>query len=245
MATCLVTGAAGFIGSHLCEELLTRGHSVLGVDTFIPYYPRTLKEHNVSPIRDIPGFTFYEVDLRHEDLSPLLKNVEVVFHLAAMAGLMRSWSDFDLYMTCNIGVTQRLLEAARLNNIKHFIHGSTSSVYGRRATGAEDSPLEPVSPYGVTKLGAEHLCRAYAENFRLPLTILRFFSMYGPRQRPDMGYYRFIKALLEREAIVVYGDGQQVRGNTYVSDCVSAKLAAVGGTPLVGFAVLPHWTSRK
>jgi UDP-glucuronate 4-epimerase len=226
MAICLVTGAAGFIGSHLCEELLARGHRVLGVDTFIPYYPRTLKEHNVSSIRNIPGFTFYEVDLRREDLLPLLKNVEVVFHLAAMAGLVRSWSDFDLYMTCNIGVTQRLLEAAHLNNIKHFIHGSTSSVYGRCATGAEDSPLEPVSPYGVTKLGAEHLCRAYAENFRLPLTILRFFSVYGPRQRPDMAYNIFIRSLLHDEPITIYGDGEQSRSNTFVADCVRGIVLA-------------------
>lgn len=226
MATCLVTGAAGFIGSHLCEELLTRGHRVLGVDTFIPYYPRALKEHNVAPMRNIPGFTFYEIDLRREDLIPLLKNVEVVFHLAAMAGLVRSWSDFDLYMTCNIGVTQRLLEAAHLNNIEHFIHGSTSSVYGRCATGAEDSPLEPVSPYGVTKLGAEHLCRAYAENFRLPLTILRFFSVYGPRQRPDMAYNIFIRSLLNDEPITIYGDGEQSRSNTFVADCIRGIMLA-------------------
>jgi UDP-glucuronate 4-epimerase len=226
MSSCLVTGAAGFIGSHLCELLLARGHRVIGADTFIPYYPREFKESNLLPSRESPGFTFQEVDLRYDDLTPLLKDVEVIFHLAAMAGLMRSWSDFNLYMTCNMLVTQRLLEAARQNQIKHFIHGSTSSVYGRLATGDEGSPLEPVSPYGVTKLGAEHLCRAYAENFGLPLTILRFFSVYGPRQRPDMAYHIFIRALLRDEPIVIYGDGEQSRSNTFIADCVQGVLLA-------------------
>jgi UDP-glucuronate 4-epimerase len=226
MHTCLVTGAAGFIGSHLCEQLLAKGHRVIGVDSFIPYYPRKIKESYLTVLHETPGFSFHEVDLRHDELLPLLENVEVVFHLAAMAGLMRSWSDFNLYMSCNIGVTQRLLEAARLNEIKHFIHGSTSSVYGRFATGDEKSPLEPISPYGVTKLGAEHLCRAYAENFGLPLTILRFFSVYGPRQRPDMAYHIFIRALFHNEPIVVYGDGEQSRSNTFIADCVQGILLA-------------------
>lgn len=226
MSTCLVTGAAGFIGSHLCEQLLARGHRVIGVDTFIPYYPRKLKESNLFSLRQSSGFTFHEVDLRYGELAPLLKNVEVVFHLAAMAGLMRSWSDFNLYMTCNMEVTQRLLEATRLKAIEHFIHGSTSSVYGRFATGDEESPLEPVSPYGVTKLGAEHLCRAYADNFGLPLTILRFFSVYGPRQRPDMAYHIFIRALLYDEPIAIYGDGEQSRSNTFIADCVQGVLLA-------------------
>lgn len=226
MSSCLVTGAAGFIGSHLCEQLLARGHTVIGVDTFIPYYPRALKESNLASFRESPGFTFHEVDLRFDELTPLLKNVEVVFHLAAMAGLMRSWSDFSLYMTCNMEVTQRLLQAACLNGIKHFIHGSTSSVYGRFATGDEESPLEPVSPYGVTKLAAEHLCRAYARNFDVPLTILRFFSVYGPRQRPDMAYNIFIRALLHDEPITIYGDGEQSRSNTFIADCVQGVLLA-------------------
>jgi UDP-glucuronate 4-epimerase len=226
MTRCLVTGAAGFIGSHLCEQLLVKGHSVVGVDTFIPYYPRKIKESNLSSLYKTPGFIFHEVDLRHDELIPLLKDVEVVFHLAAMAGLMRSWSDFNLYMTCNIEVTQRLLEAARMNEIKHFIHGSTSSVYGRLATGDEKAPLEPCSPYGVTKLSAEYLCRAYAENFGLPLTILRFFSVYGPRQRPDMAYHIFINALLRDEPVTIYGDGEQSRSNTFIADCVQGILLA-------------------
>jgi nucleoside-diphosphate-sugar epimerase len=224
MSSCLVTGAAGFIGSHLCEHLLVRGHQVIGVDSFIPYYPRKLKENNLAAFLESPGFKFHEIDLRYGDLNPLFKDIEVVFHLAAMAGLMRSWSDFNLYLTCNMEVTQRLLEVARLHDVLHFIHGSTSSVYGRFATGDEESVLEPVSPYGVTKLGAEHLCRAYAENFGLPLSILRFFSVYGPRQRPDMAYNIFIRALLRNEPITVYGDGEQSRSNTFVADCVQGIL---------------------
>src|SRR5947209_817180 len=128
MSRCLVTGAAGFIGSHLCEQLLARGHSVIGVDAFVPHYLRTLKESNLDSLYQAPNFTFNEIDLRYDELTPLLKDIEVVFHLAAMTGLARSWSDFNLYMTLNIEVTQRLLEAARMNEIKHFIHGSTSSV---------------------------------------------------------------------------------------------------------------------
>jgi len=226
MSVCLVTGAAGFIGSHICEQLLARGHRVIGVDSFIPYYPRKVKESNLTILHKTPGFIFHEVDLRDDELLPLLENVEVVFHLAAMAGLMGSWSDFNLYMTCNIGGTQRLLEAARLSEIKHFLHGSSSSVYGRFATGEEGSPLKPFSPYGVTKLGAEHLCRAYAENFGLPLTILRLFSVFGPRQRPDMAYHIFIQALLDDEPITVYGDGEQSRSNTFITDCVQGILLA-------------------
>src|SRR6266487_5418410 len=226
MAICLVTGAAGFIGSHLCEALLARGHEVRGVDTFIPYYPRSLKEDNITSLLQADYFTFYELDLRYDELGNLLHDVDVVFHLAAMAGLMRSWSDFDQYMTCNIAVTQRLLEAARFSNIKHFIHGSTSSVYGRFATGDEEDPLIPVSPYGVTKLGAEKLCHAYAEAFGLPVTILRFFSVYGPRQRPDMAYHIFIRSLLCGEPITIYGDGEQSRSNTYVTDCVQGVILA-------------------
>lgn len=226
MTRCLVTGAAGFIGSHLCEQLLAKGHSVVGIDAFIPYYPREVKETNLNSIKEVPNFTFYNADIRFDDLTPALEDVEVVFHLAAMAGLMRSWSDFNLYMTCNVEGTHRLLEAARVAGIRHFIHGSTSSVYGRFATGDEESPLMPCSPYGITKLSAEHLCMAYAENFGLPLTILRFFSVYGPGQRPDMAYHIFIRALLQSEPITIYGDGEQSRSNTFVTDCVQGILLA-------------------
>jgi len=185
-----------------------------------------MKESNLVALCEMPEFSFHELDLRHDELMPLLKEVDVVFHLAAMAGLMRSWSDFNLYMTCNLEATQRLLEATRANGIRHFIHGSTSSVYGRFATGNEKSSLEPCSPYGVTKLSAENLCRTYAENFDLPLTILRFFSVYGPRQRPDMAYHIFIRALLQDEPITIYGDGEQSRSNTFIADCVNGVILA-------------------
>jgi nucleoside-diphosphate-sugar epimerase len=226
MRTCLVTGAAGFVGSHLCEQLLARGHRVAGVDAFVPYYPRPLKEANLTGLRTTPGFTFHEVDLRTDDLAPVLEGVEVVFHVAAQAGLLRSWQEFESYMTCNVLATQRLLEAAAQARVAHFLQVSTSSVYGRFATGDETAPVAPISPYGITKLAAEHLCHAYAANFGLPVTILRLFSVYGPRQRPDMGYNIFIRALLNDQVITVDGDGTDSRSNTYVRDCVEGLILA-------------------
>lgn len=229
---CLVTGAAGFIGSHLCERLLHAGHAVVGVDAFIPYYPRPLKEANLVGVRSHRQYDFHVRDLRHDPVEPLLDGVDVVFHLAAMPGLTRSWTDFDLYASCNITATQRLLEAVRTRpGLRRFVYASTSSVYGRFSSGDESLPTRPISPYGVTKLAAENLCRAHAEEHGLPLVVLRYFSVYGPRQRPDMGYHRFIQALLRGEPVTVYGDGQQVRGNTYVSDCVEATVAAVEARP--------------
>jgi nucleoside-diphosphate-sugar epimerase len=225
---CLVTGAAGFIGSHLAEELLRRGHEVAGLDAFIPYYPRPLKEVNLAPLRRHPGFTFHELDLRTDELAPALDGVEAVFHLAAMAGLVRSWTDFDLYQSCNLTATHRLLEGVRKQaRLARFVLASTSSVYGRNASGDESLPTRPISPYGVTKLAAENLCRAHADEHGLPLVVLRYFSVYGPRQRPDMGYHKFIDALLRSQPVTVNGDGHQMRGNTYVSDCVAATIAAL------------------
>jgi nucleoside-diphosphate-sugar epimerase len=229
---CLVTGVAGFIGSHLCEHLLRNGHAVVGLDAFIPYYPRAAKERNLTTARTDTGFAFHELDLRTDPLSDALQGVEAVFHLAAMPGLSRSWTDFDLYESCNLIGTQRLLEAVcRLPGLRRFIYASTSSVYGRYGSGDETLPARPVSPYGVTKLAAENLCRAYAEEHGLPLVVLRYFSVYGPRQRPDMGYHRFIDALLTGQPVTVYGDGLQVRGNTFVDDCVAATVAALAATP--------------
>lgn len=229
---CLVTGAAGFIGSHLCERLVAEGHEVVGVDAFVPYYPRSIKEANIQTLRNERLFTFYCRDLRNDPLEDLVRDVEVVFHLAAMPGLAQSWMDFDGYWTCNVLATQRLLEASRnCPTLQRFIHASTSSVYGKFASGDESLPLKPISPYGVTKLAAEHLCRSYAEAFGLPLVVLRYFSVYGPRQRPDMAYHRFIRSLLRNEPITVYGDGFQVRGNTYVADCVEATVAAMKAIP--------------
>ncbi len=229
---CLVTGAAGFIGSHLCERLLETGNSVVGLDAFIPYYPRALKEANLVGLRVNRRFDFVHADLRSDPLSEWLEDVEVIFHLAAVPGLPRSWTEFDLYESCNVSATQRLLEAAKsCRSLQRFVYASTSSVYGRYASGDESLPTRPISPYGATKLAAEHLARAYGEEFGLPLTVLRYFSVYGPRQRPDMGYHKFIQAILRDEPISVFGDGRQVRGNTYISDCVEATIAAAQSLP--------------
>ena len=226
MKRCMVTGAAGFIGSHLSEALTARGIDVVGVDTFIPYYPRPLKEANLETLRGRKNFHFHEVDLRTGDLAPLVDGCDVVFHLAAMPGLMKSWSDFALYNTCNCDATLRLLEAARAVKLPQFIHVSTSSVYGKEATQGEDAPLQPFSPYGITKLAAENLCRAFEANFGQPVTILRYFSVYGPRQRPDMAYNILIRTLLSGGTFTMFGDGEQTRSNTYVADCVNATILA-------------------
>jgi nucleoside-diphosphate-sugar epimerase len=229
----VVTGAAGFIGSHLCEALLNAGHEVTGIDAFIPYYPVATKERNLSGPMAGLKFRLQRLDLRHESPEAALAGADVIFHLAAMPGLVRSWSDFEGYWTCNVLATQRLLEATRhaAGRLRRLVYVSTSSVYGRFASGDETLPTKPVSPYGVTKLAGEQLCRAYGDVYGLPVVALRYFSVYGPRQRPDMGYHRFIRAMLREEPISVYGDGQQVRGNTYVADCVAATIAAVAAHP--------------
>ncbi len=225
---CLVTGSAGFIGSHLCERLVRDGHDVVGIDAFIPSYPRALKEANLLSLRNQRSYVHYTLDLRTGLLEAALEGVEVVYHLAGMAGLVKSWTDFDLYQSCNLTATQRLLEAVRRTpTVQKVIYASTSSVYGRYSTGDEMIPTRPISPYGVTKLAAENLCRSY-EEFGVPVVVLRYFSVYGPRQRPDMGYHRFIAGLLEGREITIFGDGQQVRGNTYIDDCVEATIAALG-----------------
>jgi nucleoside-diphosphate-sugar epimerase len=226
---CVVTGAAGFIGSHLCERLLQLGHDVVGIDAFIPYYAPALKEANIRHLHVHPRFVLHRIDLRDDDLRAALHDADYVIHLAAMPGLTASWTNFDDYMTCNVQATQRLLEGVKANTVRlqRFLLGSTSSVYGKYGSGDETMPTRPFSPYGVTKLAAEHLAFSYAQNHGLPLVTLRFFSVYGPRQRPDMGYHKFIHALLTNQAITVTGDGKQVRGNTYIHDCVAAVVAAM------------------
>jgi nucleoside-diphosphate-sugar epimerase len=226
MSKYLVTGAAGFIGSHLSERLVREGHNVVGVDCFIPYYDRALKDSNLAGLKNESSFSFVEKDLRRDDVRAEMEECDAVFHLAAMPGLMKSWDDLPLYSTCNIEATQRLLEAARATSLPHFIHVSTSSVYGREATEPETAPTQPFSPYGITKLAAENLCRAYEANFKLPITILRYFSVYGPRQRPDMAYNILIRTLMEGRSFPMFGDGEQTRSNTYVADCVEATWLA-------------------
>ncbi|MBU6294428.1 MAG: NAD-dependent epimerase/dehydratase family protein [Planctomycetes bacterium] len=225
---CVVTGAAGFIGSSLSERLLRDGHEVVGIDSFVPYYPRPFKESNLAGLLGRPGFRFVAADLRTDSVVSHVMEAEAVFHLAAMPGLVRSWTDFDLYASCNLTATERLLNAVReAGQLRKFIYASTSSVYGKYASGDETLPTRPCSPYGVTKLAGELLCRGMAEERGLPLVVLRFFSVYGPRQRPDMAYHRFIDAMLSGQPITVFGDGHQVRGNTYIDDCLDAIIASL------------------
>ncbi|MGA8210899.1 MAG: NAD-dependent epimerase/dehydratase family protein [Nocardioidaceae bacterium] len=223
----LVTGAAGFIGSHLSEALLRRGDRVVGLDAFIDYYPASVKRANLEVAVADPGFRLVEEDLRTGDLDAVVEGCDAVVHAAAMPGLPRSWTDFELYSSCNISGTQRLAEAARGAGVSKFVHISTSSVYGLDALGDETMPVRPVSPYGVTKLAAENLLWAFHEMFDLPVSVVRFFSVYGPRQRPDMAWHKFIDAIAADRTIQVFGDGEQSRSSTYVDDAVQGTIGAL------------------
>lgn len=225
--TTLVTGGAGFVGSHLSEALVAAGEEVVCLDAFVDYYPRHVKEANIAGLLAGPRFRLVEADLREDDLAPALDGVDTVIHAAAMAGLPRSWTDFRLYMDCNLLGTHRLLEAARAADVRRFIHISTSSVYGLNAVGDETRATRPISPYGVTKLAAENLVLAFVDTYGFPATILRYFSIFGPRQRPDMAYHIFIEALLDGRPITIFGDGEQSRTNTFVTDAVAATVAAI------------------
>jgi nucleoside-diphosphate-sugar epimerase len=235
---CVVTGAAGFIGSHLAERLIADGHDVVGIDAFTPFYPRALKLANIRGLSAARRFGLVEADLASADLAPLLADAEWVFHLAAQAGVRSSWGgEFAAYTVCNITATQRLLEAAmHAPRLQRLVYASSSSVYGDAATlpVTEDAPARPLSPYGVTKLAAEHLCTLYAHSFGVPAVSLRYFSVYGPRQRPDMSFHRFGKALLQGSEIVVYGDGHQTRDFTYVGDVVEATVRAASTAGVEG-----------
>lgn len=225
----IVTGAAGFIGSHLCERLLADGYEVVGVDSFTDYYDRELKERNLDAARAHAGFTFEEVDLVEANLEPLLRDARVVYHLAGQPGVRPSWgSQFDRYVRDNVVATQRLLEALKDADIDRLVFASSSSVYGdaEMFPTKETALPRPVSPYGVTKLAAEHLALLYAKNFGVPATSVRYFTVYGPRQRPDMGFSRFMEALVEGREIEVFGDGEQTREFTYVSDAVDGTVKA-------------------
>lgn len=235
---CLVTGVAGFVGSHLAERLLSNGHEVCGIDAFIDYYPRSIKEKNLERVRSWERFTFIEGDLLTVDLSPLVEGVDWIFHQAAQAGVRASWGrEFSRYVDCNVLATQRLLEAAvNVKELRRFVYASSSSVYGNaiQLPVTESSTPLPVSPYGVTKLAAEHLCTLYHRNFGMPTVSLRYFTVYGPRQRPDMAFHRFCKSIVEQQPLHIYGDGQQTRDFTYISDVVEANVRAAMSDAAVG-----------
>lgn len=228
---CLVTGAAGFIGSHLSQKLLSQGHSVVGIDCFSDYYDPALKRHNLEELGGYPQFTFLAADLLELDLKRLLheRQIDYVFHLAAQAGVRASWGrSFEIYTRNNILATQALLEAGKGLPLKKFVYASSSSVYGDAETypTAEELVPHPVSPYGVSKLAGEHLCLLYWRNYGVPANALRYFTVYGPRQRPDMAFNKFIRSLLAGQEFEIYGDGEQTRDFTYVHDAVHGTIAA-------------------
>jgi nucleoside-diphosphate-sugar epimerase len=231
----LVTGVAGFIGSHVAEALLARGDAVRGVDSFLDYYPRPVKERNLGGLRRAAGFSFVEADLVGADLEALTADVDAVIHLAAQAGVRASWGkDFRIYCDANILATQRLLDACAAHGKRRFVYSSSSSIYGD----APDLPTlettlpRPISPYGVSKLAGEHLCRLYSQSSPVETVALRYFTVYGPRQRPDMAFHRFIRAQLRGDELTVFDDGDQTRDFTFVGDAVAANLLALAaGSP--------------
>jgi nucleoside-diphosphate-sugar epimerase len=227
--TALVTGCAGFLGSHLSEALLARGWSVVGVDSFSDYYPRSLKERNVAGLRGALGFQLRELDLAEDEIAGLLDGIDVVFHLAAQPGVRGSFgAGLDTYLARNVHATQRLLALAAHADVKAFVYASSSSIYGDqpRYPVTEDAAPAPVSPYGATKVMTEQLAGAYWRAHGVPVVGLRYFTVYGPRQRPDMAFSRFVESALRRRPIPVLGDGRQVREFTYVDDVVAATMAA-------------------
>ena len=234
MLRVLVTGCAGFIGSWLVEKLLERKYEVIGIDCFTNYYSHRLKEHNMKNFINYSRFRFLYIDLSEvsmEELINIVSKVDYVIHEAAQPGVRSSWGEeFREYVKHNILATQRLLESCvRVGTVKGFIYASSSSVYGNpvRVPISEDHSTRPYSPYGVTKLAGEQLCLAYHDNYGLPIVILRYFTVYGPRQRPDMAFHRFMRTMLQGEPIRVYGDGTQMRDFTYVGDVVEATVRAL------------------
>jgi len=225
----VVTGAAGFIGRHLSSGFLARGHDVVGVDSYTDYYDPARKRANAAWLAAHDGFTEVERDLVTDPIDEILDGADAVVHLAGQPGVRLSWADgFGTYVDRNVGASQRLLEAARRTRVPRLVLASSSSVYGNAADCpvSEDAPTRPFSPYGVTKLAMEHLAGAYVENWKLPVVMLRYFTVYGPAQRPDMAMHRFIERVAAGEPVPVYGDGQQVRDFTYVGDAAAATVAA-------------------
>jgi nucleoside-diphosphate-sugar epimerase len=225
----LVTGAAGFIGCQLCEHLLADGDRVIGIDAFTDYYARRQKERNITQSRGRDGFTFIEGDVNDIATPALLDGVDFVFHLAGQPGVRASWGvDFDRYVRHNVLATQRLLEACRDQPLRKFVYASSSSVYGERdgVALAESALPRPISPYGVTKLAGEQLCHTYQAAFSVPTAALRLFSVYGPRQRPDMAFARLVACAVHGGTFEIFGDGEQTRDWTFVDDVVNAMRAA-------------------
>lgn len=224
----LITGAAGFIGSHLTERCLALGWHVTAVDSFTDYYDESLKRRNISAALQHPECDVIEGDLLGIDLSRLLRDVTVVFHLAAQPGVRTSWDEFDLYTRQNVTATHRLLDAAAAVPLDRFVLASSSSIYGDAETmpTIEDVAPKPVSPYGVTKMAAEHLAQVYWRSFGVPTVCLRYFTVYGPRQRPDMAFHRLIARALAGESFHIFGDGEQTRDFTFVADVVSGTVSA-------------------
>jgi UDP-glucose 4-epimerase len=225
----LVTGAAGFIGSHLVERLLVDGCEVVGVDALTDYYDPAVKRANVARVLGDPGFSWRELDLAADDLGGLLDGVDVVYHLAGQPGVRLSFgAGFGTYVRENVVGTQRLLEACVGRRLQRFVYASSSSVYGHIEGAASEAGTvrAPVSPYGMTKAATEDICGVYFRNEGVPVVGLRYFTVYGPRQRPDMAFCRFIEAALEGRALPLYGDGRQLRDFTYVEDVVEATVAA-------------------
>jgi nucleoside-diphosphate-sugar epimerase len=231
----LVTGVAGFIGSTLSDRLLRDGVDVVGIDSFTDYYPRAAKERNLSSLTPHSRFRFIESRIQDADLPALLDDRTHIFHLAAQAGVRKSWGrDFDVYTVNNIEATQVLLEACVGRPLERLVYASSSSVYGDEVAlpMKEDALPQPLSPYGVTKLAAEHLCQLYHVNHGVPAVSLRYFTVYGPRQRPDMGFHKFLRAAILDEPIRLFGDGEQTRDFTFVHDAAAATAAAATrGTP--------------
>lgn len=236
----LVTGAAGFIGSHLCERLLQMdGISVIGIDGFINPSLNQTKQRNLRSLLQHPRFQFHQVDLRQADLKSLLDGVQIVYHLAGLPGVRTSWgTDFQAYVDHNIMATQLLLEAVRNCRLQKFVYVSTSSVYGEKVGRVpEDAIPTPLSPYGVSKLTGESLCKVYQASYGVPVIILRYFTVYGPRQRSDMAFYRFIKGILQHKPLKIYGDGKQTRDFTYIGDCVEGTVAVLHAEGVIGETV--------
>ncbi len=224
-----MSGCAGFIGSHLSEYLLSLNHEVVGIDSFTDFYPKEYKKKNLINLLKKDSFTFIGKDMLFLKLEKIFENVDGIFHLAAQPGVRTSWGkNFDIYVKDNIILTQRILESLRNFKGKRLIFASSSSVYGDSPflPFKEDGPLAPFSPYGVTKLACENLCHLYHKNFSVDLVILRYFTVYGPRQRPDMAFHRFFYSILKGEEVKIFGDGSQTRDFTYVEDVVIATFSS-------------------